>query len=72
MVLIFFAPGSPWWLTRKDRTDEALRSLQRLGNSSENHREKLAMIERTVEIEAKLGEHLLFWIYFAVPMQGEQ
>jgi SP family general alpha glucoside:H+ symporter-like MFS transporter len=55
MVLIFFAPESPWWLTRKGRTDEALRSLQRLGNSSENHREKLAMIERTVEIEAKLG-----------------
>jgi SP family general alpha glucoside:H+ symporter-like MFS transporter len=55
MVLIFFAPESPWWLTRKGRTDEALRSLQRLGNSSENHREKLAMIERTVEVEAKLG-----------------
>ena len=55
MVLIFFAPESPWWLTRKGRTDQALRSLQRLGNSSENHGEKLAMIERTVEIEAKLG-----------------
>jgi len=55
MVLIFFAPESPWWLTRKGRTSEALRSLKRLGNSTENHQEKLAMIERTVEIEAKLG-----------------
>jgi SP family general alpha glucoside:H+ symporter-like MFS transporter len=48
-------PRESWWLTRKGRTDEALRSLQRLGNSSENHREKLATIERTVKIEAKLG-----------------
>ena len=55
MVLIFLAPESPWWLTRKGRTTEALHSLKRLGNSSENHGEKLAMIERTVEIEAKLG-----------------
>jgi len=55
MVLIFFAPESPWWLTRKGRTTEALQSLKRLGNQTENHQEKLAMIERTVEIEAKLG-----------------
>jgi len=55
MVLIFFAPESPWWLTRKGRTTEALKSLKRLGNKTENHEEKLAMITRTVEIEAKLG-----------------
>ena len=55
MVLIFFAPESPWWLTRKGRTTEALHSLKRLGNKTENHEEKLAMITRTVEIEAKLG-----------------
>jgi len=55
MVLIFFAPESPWWLTRKGRTTEALKSLKRLGHKTENHEEKLAMITRTVEIEAKLG-----------------
>jgi hypothetical protein len=41
MVLIFFAPESPWWLTRKGRTVEALHSLKRLGNSTENHEEKV-------------------------------
>lgn len=54
MVLIFFAPESPWWLIRKGRNAEALRSIQRLGNSEEDHHAKLAMIERTVEIETKL------------------
>lgn len=54
MVLLFFAPESPWWLTRKGRTKEALRSIERLGDKKDAE-DKLAMIERTVEIEAKLG-----------------
>jgi SP family general alpha glucoside:H+ symporter-like MFS transporter len=56
MVIIFFAPESPYWLVRKGRTDEALRSVQRLnGTSKQEPKDVLAMVERTVEIEAKMG-----------------
>lgn len=56
MVLLFFAPESPWWLIRRGRKDEALRSIKRLGSDSEEHaQQKLAMITRTVEIEAQMG-----------------
>lgn len=56
MVLLFFAPESPWWLIRRGRKEEALRSIKRLGSDShEQAQQKLAMIERTVEIEAQMG-----------------
>lgn len=56
MVIIFFAPESPYWLVRKGRTEEALRSVTRLnGSSKQEPRDVLAMVERTVEIEAKMG-----------------
>ncbi|KAJ5274078.1 hypothetical protein N7478_009203 [Penicillium angulare] len=58
LVLIFFAPESPWWLIRRGRKAEALRSIKRLGsNVSEDAAQKsYAMIERTIEIEAQLGK----------------
>lgn len=56
MILIFLAPESPWWLIRRGRKKEALRSIERLGSKSgQNSQHTLAMIERTVEIEAQLG-----------------
>jgi SP family general alpha glucoside:H+ symporter-like MFS transporter len=56
LILIFFAPESPWWLIRNGRKQEALRSIERLGKKSvEKSEETLAMMERTVEIEAKMG-----------------
>ncbi|KGO72072.1 Major facilitator superfamily domain, general substrate transporter [Penicillium italicum] len=56
LVLLFFAPESPWWLIRRGRKEEALRSIKRLGSEShEQAQQKLAMIERTVEIEAQMG-----------------
>lgn len=56
MILLFFAPESPWWLIRRGRKAEALRSIERLGSEShEQAQQSLAMIERTVEIEAQMG-----------------
>ena len=56
MILLFFAPESPWWLVRRGRNKEAKRSIERLGRKSkENAGEALAMMERTVEIEAQMG-----------------
>lgn len=56
LVIIFFAPESPYWLVRRGRKKEALRSIERLGRRSRiNAQNELAMIERTVEIEAKKG-----------------
>ncbi|KAF2123439.1 maltose permease MAL61 [Dothidotthia symphoricarpi CBS 119687] len=58
MALIFFAPESPWWLIRRGRRDQALRSIKRLGHKNGTQadaEETLAMMERTVKIEAHLG-----------------
>jgi SP family general alpha glucoside:H+ symporter-like MFS transporter len=56
LVLIFLAPESPWWLIRRGRKKEALRSIERLGaKSSEHAQQSLAMIERTVKIEEQMG-----------------
>lgn len=56
MVLIFLAPESPWWLIRRGRKKEALRSIERLGSKTEEQTQQtLAMMERTVEIEAQMG-----------------
>ncbi|KAF2109781.1 putative hexose carrier protein [Lophiotrema nucula] len=55
MVLIWFAPESPWWLIRKGRKQEALHSIKRLGNLKTQPEEVLAMMDRTVEIEKQLG-----------------
>jgi SP family general alpha glucoside:H+ symporter-like MFS transporter len=56
MILIFLAPESPWWLVRRGRKQEALRSIERLGTDNPEHaQQSLAMIERTVEIEAQRG-----------------
>lgn len=56
MLLVFFAPESPWWLIRRGRKEEALKSIKSLGTKDPADAQRsLAMIERTVEIEANMG-----------------
>lgn len=56
MILLFLAPESPWWLIRRGRKAEALRSIERLGDgSAESAQQSLAMMERTVQIESQMG-----------------
>ncbi|KAJ6574336.1 putative maltose porter [Mycena capillaripes] len=52
MILMFFAPESPWWLVRKGRLEEAARSIERLGRKSRlNAGETVAMMRRVVDLE---------------------
>ena len=56
MLILFFAPESPWWLVRRGKTKQALRSIERLGRkSTQKAEEQLAMMERTIELEVKMG-----------------
>lgn len=56
MAILWFCPESPWWLIRRGRKDEALRSIKRLGaKTPEKAEATLAMMERTVQIEAEQG-----------------
>jgi MFS transporter, SP family, general alpha glucoside:H+ symporter len=61
LVLVWLAPESPWWLIRRGRKEEALRSIQRLGSASkQNAHDVLAMMTRTVEIEAHTGSNATY------------
>lgn len=54
VVLMFFAPESPWWLVRQNRIEEAEMVIKRLGGrASQNPAEVLAYMVRTTEIEAQ-------------------
>ena len=56
MIFVFFAPESPWWLIRRGRKEEAIRSIQRLGTTdTDQAHQTLAMMERTIEIEKEMG-----------------
>lgn len=55
MVLMFFAPESPWWLVRRGRLEEAKKSVERLGRRSriaEISGETVSMMRRVIDMEA--------------------
>lgn len=54
IIAAYYCPESPWWLVRKDRDADALKSLQRLSTSDVNHEEACALIRHTVNLEKSL------------------
>jgi MFS transporter, SP family, general alpha glucoside:H+ symporter len=57
-ILLFFAPESPWWLVRKGKLEQAVKSVKRLGRVSllKNPEESVAMMRRTIELEKSIKE----------------
>lgn len=53
LVGVYFAPESPWWLVRKNRLEEAEKTLARLSGpeNAVNIKSQLAMMVHTNEIE---------------------
>lgn len=60
LIIVIFAPESPWWLIRHEQPDEAKRSLLRLTSAKEreatgfNADETIAMMRHTNEVERYL------------------
>lgn len=57
-VACWFAPESPWWLTRKGYTDEAMKVLDRIISAPEETVSKsdiVAMISHTIATERSIG-----------------
>jgi len=59
-LLMFLAPESPWWLTRKGHYEQAARSVERLGRRSlVNSTEAVAMMRRVIDAESESSPHLI-------------
>lgn len=59
-ILLFIAPESPWWLTRKGRYEQAARSIERLGRRSRvNSTEGVAMMRRVIAKESDASPNLI-------------
>ncbi|KAJ5107133.1 Maltose permease MAL61 [Penicillium angulare] len=64
---IFFAPESPWWLTRKGRTEDVRKALHRLRSKDSSEAEiedTIAMMEHTVKIENEMKASSSYWDLF--------
>ncbi|KAI5780041.1 general substrate transporter [Geopyxis carbonaria] len=55
LVILPFAPESPWYLLRKDKYEEARRSLERLHGKDNNIDSKLIHIRETIAREDELS-----------------
>jgi SP family general alpha glucoside:H+ symporter-like MFS transporter len=58
IIGIYFAPESPWWLVRRNRADDALKSLKRLtsNQSEEELQNTLALIIHTTRLENEIRQ----------------
>ncbi|KAM0724025.1 hypothetical protein Q7P37_001016 [Cladosporium fusiforme] len=64
-ILIWLAPESPWWLTRKGKYEEAAHAAGRLGRKKlvQNNHETVAMMRRTIELEKDESEPSLLELF---------
>ena len=69
-ILIFIAPESPWWLTRKGRYEAAARACARLGrrNVVQNTKESVAMMRRTIDLEKDTKDPSLLELFRGVDL----
>lgn len=65
-VGIVFAPESPWWLVRKNRLEEAERSLKRLSEKQAgvDPKNTVAMMLHTNELEMEIQSGTTYWDLF--------
>lgn len=55
LIIICFAPESPWFLVRKDKIDDAYSALAKLDNKGpDSHRRTIAQIAHTFKIETEI------------------
>lgn len=57
LIGVILAPESPWWLVRKERYEDAKKSIMRLASKSEivNPDEQIAMMVHTNELEKEIN-----------------
>ncbi|KAF7872256.1 hypothetical protein EAF04_003180 [Stromatinia cepivora] len=64
LIGTIFAPESPWWLVRKDRLEEAEKSLNRLSSKKINNKLVLAMMIETDRLEMEMETGTTYWDVF--------
>ena len=69
-ILIWMAPESPWWLTRKGKFEEAAKAVGRLGNKTliQANQESVAMMRRTIELEKDTSDPSLLELFKGVDL----
>lgn len=67
IIGIFFAPESPWWLTRKGRTEDAAKALRRLRTgdvTEEEIADTISMMVYTAKVEEEVSASSTYWDLF--------